>query len=65
MQVRFLRTSNLSIIDYEPDAEGYYDVQEECYLYMAIENDRVIKPSTYPLDGYPYIDEQPFKILVR
>ena len=65
MQVRFVRPSNLSIIDYEPDAEGYYDVQEECYLYMALENDRVIKPSTYPLDGYPYTDEQPFKILVR
>ncbi|HAH93726.1 MAG TPA: hypothetical protein DCM01_07775 [Dielma fastidiosa] len=65
MQVRFIRPSNLSIIDYEPDAEGYYDVQEECYLYMAIENDRVLKASSLPLDGYPYINEQPFKILVR
>ncbi|PXX74641.1 hypothetical protein [Dielma fastidiosa] len=65
MQVRFVRPSNLSIIDYESDAEGYYDVQEECYMYMAIENDRVPKVSSMPLDGYPYINEQPFKILVR
>ncbi len=65
MQVRFVRPSNLSIINVEPDGEGYYEAPEECYLYMAIENDRVIKPSTYPLDGYPYINEQPFKILVR
>ena len=65
MQVRFVRPSNLSIIDVEPDGEGYYEVPEECYMYMAIENTRPPKPSTYPLDGYPYASEQPFKILVR